>query len=179
MKEDREPTEEEIRLGLRLPNPKTIQEFVEPIKRWQEVKGSGVPSWKKELLPEEEAERGEGCVTPLKARRERSLLGFLREFENEAPPPTRLQSQPSGVTNTPAGAEDPDPPAREEAPNQVEDQNMIGGPGEETQGLHDTHHQPAEAQAERQTRGARAWIQKPPPGQGKKGIGPASTQRQS
>ena len=102
-----------------------------------------------------------------------SLLGFLREFENEAPPPTGLQSQPSGVTNTPAGAEDPDPPAREEAPNQVEDQNMSGGAGEETQGLHDTHHQPAEAQAKVQTRGAKARIQKPPPlGKGRREKAP-------
>ena len=111
-----------------------------------------MPSWKKELLPEEETERGEGCMPPLNARNELSLLGFLREFQNEVSPPTRLQSQPSGASNTPAGAEDPDPPAVEEAPNQVEDQNMSGGAGEETQGLHNTHHQPAEAQAKVQTR---------------------------
>ena len=131
MKGDREPTEEEIWLGLRLPNPRKIQEFIEPLKRWQEVRGLGVPSWRKELLPEEEVERGEDCMPPLNTRNELSLLGFLREFKNEAPPPTRLQSPSSGVNNTPAGAEDPNPPEREEAPNQVEDQNMIGGPGEE------------------------------------------------
>ena len=44
MKEDREPMEEEIRLGMRLPNPRTIQEFMELIKKWQEVRGSGMPS---------------------------------------------------------------------------------------------------------------------------------------
>ena len=125
-------------------------------------------------------------MPPFNARNKLSLLGFLSEFETEAPPPTLLQGQPSGVNNTPAGAEDPDTPAREEAPNQVEvvastitptgvaatvdseargikDPDWIGRPGEETQGLHATHHQPSEAQAEMQTRGAMARIQKPPP----------------
>ena len=111
MEGDREPTEEEIRLGLRLPNSRKIQEFIEPLKRWQEISGSGVPSWRKELLPEEEGERGEDCVTPLNTRNELSLLGFLHEFEIEVPPPTLLQGQPSEVNHTPAGAEDPDPPA--------------------------------------------------------------------
>ena len=40
---------------------------------------------------------------------------------------------------------------------------MIGGPGEETQGHPDTYHQLAENQAEMQTRGAKARIQRPPP----------------
>ena len=170
-----------------MPNPRKIQGFMEPLKRWQEVRGSGVPSWRMELLPEEEAERGEDCVPPFNARNELSLLGFLREFENEAPPPTRLQSQPSGVNNTPAGAEDPDTLEREEAPNLVEvvastitptgvaatidseargmeDPDRIGRPGKKTQGLHATLHQPSEAQSEMQTRGAKARIQRPPPG---------------
>ena len=34
MEKDREPTEEEIRLGLRLINPRKVQEFIEPLKRW-------------------------------------------------------------------------------------------------------------------------------------------------
>ena len=159
---------------------------MEPLKRWQEVRGSGVPSLSKELLPEEEAERGEDCVPPFNARNELSLLGFLREFETEAPPPTLLQGQPSGVNNTPAGAEDPDTPAREEAPNQVEvvastttptgvaatvdsearrveDPDLIGGPGEETQGLPDTYHQPVEAQAEMQNKGGKDQGSEPPP----------------
>ena len=44
MEGGREPTEEEIQLGLRLPNPRKIQEFIEPLKMWQEVRGSGIPS---------------------------------------------------------------------------------------------------------------------------------------
>ena len=95
MEGGREPTEEEIRLGLRLPNPRKIQEFIEPLKRWQEVRGSGIPSLRKELLPKEEVERGEDCVPPLNTRNELSLIGFLREFETEAPPPALLQGQPS------------------------------------------------------------------------------------
>ena len=83
-------------------------------------------------------------------------------MENEAAPPIRLHSQPSGVNNTLPGAEDANPPAIEKAPNWVEDLNMIGGPGKETQGLPDTYHQLAEAQAEMQTKGAKARVQKSP-----------------
>ena len=64
MEGGREPTEGEIQRGLRLPNPRKIQGFRDPLKRWQEVRGSGIPSWRKELLPEEEVEGGEDGAPP-------------------------------------------------------------------------------------------------------------------
>ena len=55
--EDGDPTSEEIRLQLKLPDPKNISRFEEPVKVWLPVDSSGIPSWRKELLPEEEEVR--------------------------------------------------------------------------------------------------------------------------
>ena len=79
-----------------------------------EALGAGV------MKGEGDPTRGEDCMPPFNARKKLRLLGVLREFKTEAPPPTPMQGQPSGVNNTPAGAADLHTLAREEAPNQVE-----------------------------------------------------------
>ena len=69
-------------------------------------------------------------MPPLPTRNELSLLGFLHEFETEAPPSTLLQEQHSEVNNTSAGAEDPITPAGAEDPNTpagAEDPNTPSG----------------------------------------------------
>ena len=82
---DEEPTEEEIKMQLKLPakNKVEMNKYKEPLKKWILVENSGVPSWKKESLLEEEREPGWEAPTPPTV--DRSLLLCKGEFRKETP----------------------------------------------------------------------------------------------
>ena len=81
---DSEPTEVEIFNQERLPTKAQVeaQRFQEPILKWVAVKPSDrVPSWSRDLLPEEEAEAD--CDPPPPARADISLLRYKQLLEKE------------------------------------------------------------------------------------------------
>jgi len=78
---DEEPTNEEIILQIKLPGKEMLEkkEFKDPLKNWVPVEKSGVPSWRKESLLNEE---WSSCVPPGPGV-ERSLQEFTNKFEEE------------------------------------------------------------------------------------------------
>merc|ERR1719334_2865388 len=85
--DESEPTEDEIKLHLKLPNPEKISEFKEPLRQWETVENTGIPSWNKDLLPEEEVEKPADWKPPTPPRVDISLISALEEFENESAKP--------------------------------------------------------------------------------------------
>ena len=82
------PTDEEIKMQLKLPSEEAIQrnEFKEPLTNWEPVEGTGIPGWIKELLPEEEIVRPPDWRPPTPPRVDIGLLQYVDEFKiNEEP----------------------------------------------------------------------------------------------
>ena len=84
---DEEPTEEEIKMQIKLPAKKKVEknEFKEPLKIWEPVEHSTLPSWRKELLPEEEVKRPSDWRHPTPPRVDISLQLYKQEFREEIP----------------------------------------------------------------------------------------------
>jgi len=82
-----EPTEEEIKMQLKLPTKETVDknEFKEPLTNWQPVENTGIPGWRKELLPEEEVMRPPDWKPPTPPRVDISLQQYKDEFKEESP----------------------------------------------------------------------------------------------
>ena len=81
---DSEPTEVEIINQERLPTRAQVetQRFQEPIKKWIAVQPSDkVPSWNRELLPEDEEEAE--CDPPPPVRVDNSLVRYKQLLDKE------------------------------------------------------------------------------------------------
>lgn len=85
---DSEPTEEEIRMQLKLPSKKNIEnkEFKEPLTNWITVENTGIPGWNKELLPEEEIVRPPDWKPPTPPKVDISLQSYKEAFDKEESP---------------------------------------------------------------------------------------------
>ena len=81
------PTKEEIKLHLKLPNCEKISKFKELIWQLEPVSGSGIQSWRKVLLPEEEMLPDWMPPTPPKV--DLSLQLAIKKFRDEKPKPQR------------------------------------------------------------------------------------------
>jgi len=81
------PTEEEIKMQLKLPSKEAIEknEFKEPLTNWQTVENTGIPGWNKELLPEEEIVRPPDWKPPTPPRVDIRLVTYVDEFKKEEP----------------------------------------------------------------------------------------------
>ena len=73
-----------------MPNPEKISEFKEPIRQWEPVSGSGIPSWRKALLPEEEEEKPADWRPPTPPKVDLSLQSAIKEFRDEKPKPPKI-----------------------------------------------------------------------------------------
>ena len=88
--------------GVREPQPgegrpaidgskKTGEESVQ--LQWETVDSSGIPSWRKELLPEDENPDSPDCIPPIPpipTRLNISLLDYIKEFEHETHQPPKM-----------------------------------------------------------------------------------------
>ena len=73
-----------------MPNPEKISEFKEPIRQWEPVSGSGIPSWRKALLLEEEEEKPADWRPPTPPKVDLSLQSAIKEFRDEKPKPPKI-----------------------------------------------------------------------------------------
>ena len=85
--------------GVREPQPgdgrpaidgskKTGEESVQ--LQWETVDSSGIPSWRKDLLPEDENPDSPDCIPPIPTRPNISLLDYIKEFEHETHQPPKM-----------------------------------------------------------------------------------------
>jgi len=58
-----------------------IAGFLDPLRVWVEVQGSGVPPWRRDLLREEE--RGPNSPPPSPPKVDKSLVSYLAHFDHE------------------------------------------------------------------------------------------------
>ena len=85
--DEAEPTEEEIKMQLKLPTKEKVDnnDFKEPLTNWLPVENTGIPGWRKELLPEEEVMRPPDWKPPTPPRVDISLQVYKDEFREESP----------------------------------------------------------------------------------------------
>ena len=69
-------------LDVVLPNPDKISEFKDPLLQWEKVDNARTPSWRRDLLLEEEPEEVSHCIPP---PYEFSLMFAVQEFKFETP----------------------------------------------------------------------------------------------
>ena len=79
-------------MQIKLPAKKKVEknEFKEPLKIWEPVEHSTLPSWRKELLPEEEVKRPSDWRHPTPPRVDISLQLYKQEFREEIPKLTKI-----------------------------------------------------------------------------------------
>ena len=74
-------------MQIKLPTKEKVEknEFKEPLKNWRPVKDSEVPSWRKELLPDEEVMQPSDWRPPTPPRVDISLQLYKQEYREETP----------------------------------------------------------------------------------------------
>lgn len=79
-----EPTEEDIRLQLKLPTMEAINnnEFKDPLTNWLPTKTNVIPGWIMELLPDVEIVRLPDC-SPTPPKVDLSLIPYTKKFKTE------------------------------------------------------------------------------------------------
>jgi len=80
-----EPTEEDIRLQLKLPTLEAINngEFKDPLTNWLPTKKNCIPGWIKELLPEAEIVGLPDWSPPTPLKVDLSLIPYKKKFKTE------------------------------------------------------------------------------------------------
>ena len=58
--------------------------------QWEIVESSGIPSWRKDLLPEDENPGSPDCIPPMPTRPNISLLGYMKEFAHKTHQPPKM-----------------------------------------------------------------------------------------